>query len=162
MTTTTLSWNEYGFAPRPAGTEQKRDAEVVFMEATRRGLVDRLKDILGGGPEPLARLDLSKTAGEEGQFEQTSPRTVPLRDIRGSVNPGRTQDFDAVFHPLTNHSKERWTGIAKARRAGHRLPRVSLIEANGVFYVQDGHHRVSVARALGDRDIEANVTAWVC
>ncbi len=90
------------------------------------------------------------------------PRTVALRDIRGSVNPGRTHDFDAVFRPLTNHSKERWTGIANARWGGRRLPNVSLIEANGAYYVQDGHHRVSVARALGDRDIEANVTAWVC
>jgi hypothetical protein len=26
--------------------------------------------------------------------------------------------------------------------------------------VRDGHHRISVARALGQRDIEAEVTVW--
>jgi hypothetical protein len=110
----------------------------------------------------LAQLDLRPTAGEVGQSEQKSPKAIALRDIRGSANPGRTRDFDAAFRPLTNHSKERWIGIVNARWNGRRLPRISLIEAKGAYYVQDGHHRVSVARALGDSDIEANVTAWVC
>ena len=92
-------------------------------------------------------------------MEKTIPSTVALKDIRGSVNPGRTHDFDAVFRPLSNRSKERWIGIANARRSGHSLPRISLVEADGWYYVQDGHHRVSVANALGDSDIEATVTA---
>jgi hypothetical protein len=162
MTTTSLTWNEYGFAPHPAGSEQKKNAEVLFAKATRTGLIDRLKDILGSRLEPLAQLNFRPSAGGQGQTEQKGPRTIALRDICGSVNPGRTRDFDAAFHPLTNHSKERWTGIANARRDGHRLPRVSLVEANGVYYVKDGHHRVSVAHALCDSDIEANVTAWLC
>ena len=70
MTTTSLTWNEYGFAPHPAGTEQRKNAEALFIEAARRGLVDRLKDIMGSGPEPLAQLDLSPTAGGAGQTEQ--------------------------------------------------------------------------------------------
>jgi hypothetical protein len=142
MTTTSLTWNEYGFAPHPAGSEQKKNAEVLFAKATRTGLIDRLKDILGSRLEPLAQLNFRPSAGGQGQTEQKGPRTIALRDIRGSVNPG--------------------TGIANARRDGHRLPRVSLVEANGVYYVKDGHHRVSVAHALCDSDIEANVTAWLC
>ena len=161
MTTTNWSWDDYGIAPRPALAKRKRNAEVLFMEATRRGLIDRLKGILGSGPGSLAQLDLSRTTGEESQSGQAVPRTVALKDIRGSVNPGRTHDFDAVFRPLSKRSKERWIGIVNARRGGHRLPRISLIEAKGAYYVQDGHHRVSVANALGDSDIDANVTVWL-
>jgi hypothetical protein len=40
------------------------------------------------------------------------------------------------------------------------LPPVSLIQVGDRFYVRDGHHRVSVARALGQQYIEADITVW--
>jgi hypothetical protein len=42
------------------------------------------------------------------------------------------------------------------------LPPVQLIEVNGCYFVRDGHHRVSVARMLGQLEIEAEVTVWQC
>jgi hypothetical protein len=40
------------------------------------------------------------------------------------------------------------------------LPPVALIQVGDVYFVRDGHHRISVARALGRNQIEAKVTAW--
>jgi hypothetical protein len=40
------------------------------------------------------------------------------------------------------------------------MPPVELIQVRDVYFVQDGHHRISVARALGELDIEAKVTIW--
>jgi hypothetical protein len=37
---------------------------------------------------------------------------------------------------------------------------VELIQIGEVYFVQDGHHRISVARALGQRTIEAQVVVW--
>jgi len=37
---------------------------------------------------------------------------------------------------------------------------VELIQVGDVYFVRDGHHRISVARALGQRDVEAEVTLW--
>jgi hypothetical protein len=37
------------------------------------------------------------------------------------------------------------------------LPPVELIQVGDVYFVQDGHHRISVAQALGQRDVEARV-----
>lgn len=85
-------------------------------------------------------------------------RTVPIDQIRGSE--GRTCDFDRDFRPLRNHTQERWLGIATARRRGKALPPVSLVQVDDVYFVLDGHHRISVARALGQQSIEAQVTAW--
>jgi hypothetical protein len=53
-----------------------------------------------------------------------------------------------------------WLSVAVARQRGKSLPPVKLIQVGDVYYVQDGHHRISVARALGQRDIEAEVTVW--
>jgi hypothetical protein len=40
------------------------------------------------------------------------------------------------------------------------LPPVALVQIGDFYFVLDGHHRISVAQAYGQRDIEARVTAW--
>jgi hypothetical protein len=85
-------------------------------------------------------------------------RTVPLDQIRGSE--GRVGDFDCDFYPLQQHTQERWLGIAAARQSGKELPPVALVQAGDIYFVRDGHHRISVARALEQTAIEARVTVW--
>jgi hypothetical protein len=46
-------------------------------------------------------------------------------------------------------------------RRGDELPPVDLLKAGEAYFVRDGHHRVSVASALGLRDINAYVTEVV-
>ena len=84
--------------------------------------------------------------------------TVPVKAIRGSE--GRTRDFDADFNPLTDNSQDRWVRIYAAQKRGAALPPVELIRVAETYFVRDGHHRISVARALGQEYIEAVVTAW--
>jgi len=83
---------------------------------------------------------------------------VSIRDIRGSE--GRCGDFDADFRPLQGHTRDRWVGIATAREMGKTLPPVELIQIGDLYFVRDGHHRISVAQAMGQEAIEAEVTAW--
>jgi ParB-like chromosome segregation protein Spo0J len=45
-------------------------------------------------------------------------------------------------------------------RRGLTLPPVDLIRVGESYFVRDGHHRVSAARALGQAFIEATVTEW--
>jgi hypothetical protein len=85
-------------------------------------------------------------------------QVVALCQIRGSE--GRCRDFDANFRPLQPHCATRWLGVAMAWKTGTALPPVSLIRVGDVYFVRDGHHRVSVARALGQAEIEAEVTVW--
>ncbi len=83
---------------------------------------------------------------------------VPIRQIRGSE--GRADDFDVEFRPRNQRTRERWVGIALAREMGTPMPLVDLIRAGDVYFVRDGHHRISVARARGEEYIEAAVTVW--
>src|SRR3954469_25620428 len=82
-------------------------------------------------------------------------RVIPLDAIIGTVEA--TTDFDAAFRPTTNRISTRWLRVALAHRRGHSLPPIAAIEAPDGYYVIDGRHRVSVARALAQTDIEA----WV-
>lgn len=84
--------------------------------------------------------------------------TVPLAKIIGSE--GRSRDFDRGFNPLNDSTRERWLHVYSAMSQELGLPLVTLIEIGGMYFVRDGHHRISVARALGKLDIDAEVTVW--
>jgi hypothetical protein len=84
--------------------------------------------------------------------------TVPIRRIQGSQ--GRSQDFDPDFNPLQDRTQVRWLSVARARQGGKSLPPVKLVQVKDLYFVQDGHHRISVARALGQQDIDAEVSVW--
>jgi hypothetical protein len=81
---------------------------------------------------------------------------VPINSIRGSVN--KNGDFDIDFYPLKPYSENRWQRLATAVGAGDSLPPVELINIWGIYFVVDGHHRVSVARMLKQDYIDAEVT----
>ena len=85
-------------------------------------------------------------------------QAVPVERIVGSE--GRSEDFDGEFRPLNNHTQKRWYSVARARLTGVTLPAVVLIRIGDAYYVRDGNHRVSVARALGDAAIDAEVTVY--
>lgn len=81
---------------------------------------------------------------------------VQLDQIVGSVDRGR--DFDRRFRPTSGRSRGRWEQIAAAARRGEAFPPIDLVKVGQIYFVRDGHHRVSVARALGRTDIDAYVT----
>jgi len=116
----------------------------------RSALTRRSGDLL-----TLADLDASDTLGTR---RYTGRQRVPINHIRGSQ--GRVHDFDHDFYPLQDHNRDRWLRVAGARQRGKSLPPVDLIQVGSTYFVQDGHHRISVARALGEQDIEAEVTVW--
>ena len=84
--------------------------------------------------------------------------SVSIDNIIGSE--GRSADFDCLFRPLSDHGCQRWHRIFEARLCGYPLPPVDLIQVGQGYFVRDGHHRISVARALGRAAIDATVKRW--
>ena len=80
---------------------------------------------------------------------------VPIEKIVGSE--GRYRDFNRFFFPKREHLKARWTGIDELEYRDVILPPVLLYEMGGLYFVRDGNHRVSVARAKGQEFIDAEV-----
>lgn len=84
-------------------------------------------------------------------------RSVPVRQIVGSV--GRSRDFTREFLPRACVNQERWSRIALAFT--ETCPVVQLYQVGEVYFVVDGHHRISVAYARGCQMIEADITEVV-
>lgn len=83
---------------------------------------------------------------------------VPLEQIVGSEN--RTTDFDTAFYPIGEHMASKWVSVAQAFLRGVRLPPVQLVKVGDIYFVRDGHNRISVARAFGQASIDAVITEW--
>ena len=86
-------------------------------------------------------------------------REVPLRKIVGSVN--RPDQFTAQLRPRSDLLRERWSRVYAANLSSEGLPPIELYQYGDNYYVRDGHHRCSVARALGAREIQAYVTELI-
>ena len=82
-------------------------------------------------------------------------RTVPVAKIVGSV--GRTRDFDKAFLPTRASAATRWKRVDRAFYGAEELPPVRLFKVGDGYFVEDGNHRVSVARYQGVEMIDAEV-----
>jgi hypothetical protein len=130
----------------------------LYRRARSQGRRGRLGSALRGDSGHLLDLaEVEATCPVQARFH-AGARSVPLDLIRGSE--GRSNDFDRSFRPLQNHTRGRWVGIAVAQSQGRVLPLVELIQVGDVYFVRDGHHRISVAQALGQVAIDAEVTVW--
>ncbi len=132
--------------------------DLDFTVARRRARLGRWKSLLlrrGTRSTLLSSDEIRRTVSASGAMHQ-GRRTVDVSRIVGSV--GKHEQFDQNFMPLSKASPEKWKRIDRAFRLGQELPPVSLLELGGEYFVNDGHHRVSVARFHGVEWIDAEVT----
>ncbi len=83
-------------------------------------------------------------------------QTVGIDAIKGSLN--RSQDFDKAFMPLQKHTRERWMNVDYAYHHNKALLPVTLRKVGEIYFVVDGHHRISVASLHGQTFIDAYIT----
>lgn len=82
-------------------------------------------------------------------------QTIPVKNIIGSES--RYRDFSSAFMPKKEMLRRRWTSIDSARIDSVILPPISVYSLGGYYFVRDGNHRVSVAKAMGQEFIDAEV-----
>lgn len=82
-------------------------------------------------------------------------QTVPVKSVVGSVN--RYLDFDRAFMPTEGANPWRWKAINRAFYHLQDLPPVQLYQVGDVYFVLDGHNRISVAREHGVEFVDADV-----
>jgi uncharacterized ParB-like nuclease family protein len=82
-------------------------------------------------------------------------QAIPISQIVGSVD--RYRDFDHFFLPRLQHTMDRWIGIRRAGLEGKELPPIQVYKVGDIYFVKDGHHRVSVARQAGQKYIDAEI-----
>jgi len=128
-----------------------------FAVARTKALFRQLVAFLTGQPNRL--LAFGEVSGKLriGGPIYRGVQTVRLDQIIGSVQ--RYHDFDRAFLPVQSHTASRWIRVNRAWYEDVSLPPVLLYQVGEVYFVVDGHHRVSVAREQGQEYIDAEVRA---
>jgi len=133
------------------------DARVQadFARVRSRAFLKDLLAMFSGKRDNLLPYDQVKETLRIGGPIYRGVRTVEVARIVGSVN--RYRDFDRAFLPTNNRLADRWQRVDRAFYEDINLPPVVLYKVGEVYFVVDGHHRVSVAREQGQQFIEAEV-----
>jgi hypothetical protein len=144
----------------PAGTGFPRaDVTDDFLRARRRQVLARLVQRLRRGPDDVNVIlpldEVVAALGMSGE-RRLGLQTIRLDSIVGTVDSSR--DFDRRFRPTSGRVRERWERLALAQRRGESIPPIDVYRVGDLHFVQDGHHRVSIAIANGAKTIDAYVT----
>lgn len=138
-------------------TELNTMVDNDFYKARTRALISRIAHIFSSHSEDLMPFEEAKRILQPDSETYAGITTVPVDRIVGSE--GRYRDFNRHFLPKKEHLRARWTSVDRTRYQDIILPPVRLYEMGGVYFVRDGNHRVSVARSMGQIEIDAEVTS---
>ena len=128
-----------------------------FSRARRKAFLRRVGAYLRRDPGSNQLLSFDEVKGALGAIQQVhiGLREVPVAKIVGSV--GRHRDFDRAFLPSKPELGTRWKRIDQLMHKAQDLPPVSLFKIGDAYFVNDGNHRVSVARQQGIETLDADV-----
>ena len=129
-----------------------------FERARRRAAWQRVIRFLTGKPSLLVPFELVRRQVGVGPSSYAGIREVEIDKIIGSVN--RYAEFDRAFLPSKGVSPERWSRVRQLFEGQKGFEPISVYQVGEAYFVVDGNHRVSVARHLGLRAIEAEITRF--
>ena len=139
-----------------------QDARTDFGRARRSRRLAALARRLRREPDDVNLIlpfdEVVAALGRRGE-RRLGLQTIDLDSIVGTVD--RSREFDRGFRPTSRRVRQRWERIAKAMRRGEAMPPIDVYRVGELHFVEDGHHRVSVARQLGLEVVEASVTEIV-
>jgi hypothetical protein len=114
--------------------------------------------------------DLDSAGGLKGRFD-AGVKIVPTQKVVGSV--GRSHNLRSDFFYRSGRAMtDRFVSIGKAMQQGKILPPLELYKVKQLpgnsaappppseYYVVDGHHRVAMARKLGQDYVDAHVVEY--
>jgi hypothetical protein len=137
----------------------REDAKIAFDRERRRRVLSRLAARLRFEHDDVSHmLPFDEVVAALGATTRVDlgQQVIALDSIVGTVDR-RAGEFDRDFRPAPG-TRGRWERIAEARKRGAEMPPIDVYRIGDLHFVRDGHHRVSVARALREKDINARVT----
>jgi len=130
-------------------------AQTDFSRARFKSFLNRIRSVISGQPSRLLSYDEVRASLRIGGPIYRGIQTVAVSQIVGSLN--RYHQFDRAFLPTEDQIAPRWVSVDRAFYKAVSLPPVLLYKVGQVYFVVDGHHRVSVAREQGQEFIDAEV-----
>lgn len=127
-----------------------------FDRARRRALFEDILAIVSGRSTDLLPFEEVRKRLKGRQGFPRGLQLIPLDQIVGSV--GRYRDFSRAFLPRKTADMPRWARLDQALNRLEPIPPIEVYKVGDAYFVRDGNHRVSVARANGATHIDAYVT----
>lgn len=129
---------------------------MAEFDAARRAALmsDLIRPFLG---RPVDLIPFAEVRDRLGlaSFVDRGLREIDLDRIVGSLE--RSRDFNRAFLPREESLRARWQDVYRLAEGPQGFPPIDLYQVGDVYFVVDGHHRVSVARRMGAATIEARV-----
>ncbi len=135
---------------------QYQSAIQDFRRARRRASLEQLLSYITGKSDDLLSYEEVRKQLKASGMSGKKLKEIPIDAIIGSV--GRYRDFTRSFLPRTDSNQQRWASIQAIAKGMEGFPPIEVYQIGEVYFVLDGNHRVSVARQLGAKYIEAYVT----
>jgi nucleotide-binding universal stress UspA family protein len=126
-----------------------------FHRARNRAIFTTLLGRLQGHPIDLMSFDEVRQKLHPHVASPRELHEIPVGAIVGSV--GRYEDFTRSFLPRDQADEQRWAAVKAISEGMLGLPPIEVYQVGEAYFVRDGHHRVSVAKAMGSPTIEAYV-----
>ena len=132
-------------------------SEDDFAKARNKAFINEIQHLLSPEESKLISLNDVKQMIKPINETYIGMKVIPIEKIVGSE--GRYNDFDNKFFPKSSHLKNRWEHVDEAAIQSIDLPPIKVYEIAGLYFVRDGNHRVSVAKARGTEFIDAEVVS---
>lgn len=132
-------------------------AQEDFNRARMKAILSEVQHFMNIDKDDLLSFNDVKTILNPKSEVYRGMQTVPINLIVGSE--GRYRDFNNSFLPRKDFLRSRWESVDQALLKDITLPPIQLYEIGGAYFVRDGNHRVSVAKAQGVQEIDAEVTS---
>ena len=143
---------------RRANKEHQLDKD--FSKAMQKAFWEEIRGFFARKSTRLLPFDEVKDKLEIWFVQDLGMQTISIDSIVGSE--GRYKSFTRHFLPIQEDLRDRWKNVAQAYYFHRNLSPVELYRVQDTYFVKDGHHRISVARAKGVRYIEARVYKYEC
>ena len=132
-------------------------SEEDFNKAHTKAFINEIQHFLSPEEASLISLNDVKQMIKSSAETYLGMQVIPIDKIVGSE--GRYKDFDNRFFPKSTHLRNRWQHVDQAAIDSVILPPIKVYEIAGLYFVRDGNHRVSVAKARGTEFIDAEVVS---
>lgn len=134
-----------------------QQSEEDFNKAHTKAFINEIQHLLSPEEASLISLNDVKQMIKSNAETYIGMQVIPIEKIVGSE--GRYKDFDNRFFPKSSHLRNRWQHVDQAAIDSVILPPIKVYEIAGLYFVRDGNHRVSVAKARGTEFIDAEVVS---
>jgi hypothetical protein len=137
----------------PTAANNRQLATEIFNTLLMQAFLDSFLEKLNGRQQGLLSFP-GKTKANISNRKLLGVLEIPVEKVIGTL--GRSCDFDASFRPVKKHLRDRWVNVFMSLEAD-KWPPILVHKIGEVYYVEDGHHRISVARSMGRAFIAAEV-----